>query len=341
VAGVQAWGNIGAVAINIAGWVIGQIPDLWAWFTGTVLPGIGGLALDIGSVIVNVAGWVAGQIEDLWTWFTGWVMGGGATGMSGDGTGGARPARSFDLGTIAVNITGWAAGEIADLWGWVKATVLGGGGNANRPGSVAAGAFGGGGGLNLDSVVINILSWMRGSWADLSWWVVEQVSGIDLSAVGTTIQTKIMDAISMAFTAGQDVGEAVSGAVNIGTSLLTSLTTQIEGVDWNSLGVRVGELIGTAIIGAFGGTVAIVGLAGSFLGGILNSLADVEWAAVGTTFVDFLIAAVKALTGFATGLATGLGTEIGVAIAAVDWAAMGTKIKDALIAAVKGVGTAI
>src|SRR5690606_1071037 len=60
--------TLGNVVVDIAGWVMGQIPDIWAWLRDTALPAIGAGLVALGNIAVSVAGWVAGTIGDVWAW---------------------------------------------------------------------------------------------------------------------------------------------------------------------------------------------------------------------------------------------------------------------------------
>lgn len=103
--------SLGNVVVSIAGWAVGQIPNVWAWLRDTVIPWMGERLADLGHVIANVAGWVMGVIPDVWAWLRDTVipwMG----------------ARLVELGHVVANVAGWALGQAENVWDWLQTTVI-------------------------------------------------------------------------------------------------------------------------------------------------------------------------------------------------------------------------
>lgn len=80
--------DLGKIAVNVAGWAIGAIPDVFDWLTnhvfgshpegdGTSMQTTGGMTLS--DIVVNVLSWAKGAIVDISVAIYGWVKGAAVT----------------------------------------------------------------------------------------------------------------------------------------------------------------------------------------------------------------------------------------------------------------------
>ncbi|MDQ3540863.1 MAG: hypothetical protein M3440_09260, partial [Chloroflexota bacterium] len=333
---------IGEVALEILDWtvtaavMIGE--RVWSWITAAV-SGISRVALGIGTFWLKILDWEVTTAKEIGPTVRDWI------------TGTAIPAigrAAIDIGTFWLKIIDWEITAAIDLATKVQQYIQGLIGGVGSGGSMEA-APGGmravGGGIPIPAIALSIADWVVDSAADLGVailiWVSEKVGAIDFTGVGLTLKSKFFAAMGAAFSVGGDIGAALGGVLDLGASILDWATAQIEGVNWEAAGSTFATLLVAGIKAAVVGTVAIGGLAGSLLGGILNSLVEVNWSAVGTSFKDFFVAAIKAVGQFFVGFGMTLGEELIAAMGDIPWTAIGTKIKDGFIDAVTGIGTAI
>ena len=192
----------------------------------------------------------------------------------------------------------------------------------------------------------------------------ETVAGSLTTAVTTLVGW--FETVSGWFTTISDSWTTFKDSLSTGGFLITTLyesaTAAISDVDWNTIGVSVGEKLREAIIGTaetikaafkllFGGggdgeAGLIAGLGDMALNLATNvgtALANVDWLLIGTTLVDYWVAAAElawtaflAVFTFATGVFDGLfGTDLTGALdtgiqAVTDWFAEQSLFSDGL-----------
>ncbi len=181
---VNIIGNIAGIVVNVAGWVKGAVEDIWGAIKGWVFgggnqgdgtggatnAGVGGRSIDIAGIAINVTNWARGKIDDLWTAIKGFVVGGTGSVEHIDGQAiGGPNAGAITVSDVAVNIANWVKGTFPDLWSAIKSWVYGatGGSGGGIAGGGAALGNAAGGGVSLQSVLVNILSWARGTLPDV------------------------------------------------------------------------------------------------------------------------------------------------------------------------------
>jgi hypothetical protein len=333
--GAAAAVTLSDVAVSIGSWVMEAGANLYdvvqPWVEAAV-SAVGGIVQQIPSVLVSIGSWVMQAGANLYDAVGPWI----------DAAVGAISGLAHQIPSITVNIGAWIQGTIPPLWetvmGWFAGA--GGGGGVGVPTGAAGGAGAAGQGITIPSILVNIGAWAQGEIGDITAsivsWVEGQVAGIDFTGIGLTLKSKFFSAMGSAFSIGEGIGGLLGGAIDLGVQILDWVTQQIEGVHWPSVGSSFALLLIDAIKGAVVGTVALPGLTGSLIGGILNALADVPWSSVATSIKDFLTAAISGLEGFATGFALTLTSEFGQAVAGVNWSGIAGSIRDQLTAAISG-----
>jgi TP901 family phage tail tape measure protein len=307
------WGEIGSFLLsglqsalsflaNIGG-------DIFNWLVGAVRSinwsAVWGVIESAGSYVIDAFG-------DLWTFLTKWF-----TDAIGQISWSSVWASASAMGDKVVAAFGdaWTA-----IYTWITSAI-------SRIDWASAWATAANMGLTLVESLTDISF-------QIAAWVQEQIDGVDWAAVGSNIAGKFTSMLQSIWGAG---GGGTSAAISsIATNIMDWVTTQIESVDWNQAGAKFGELLVTAIKGFFAVGAALAGLAGSLLGALLVTLVELDWAAVGSSFLALFVAAIVALTGFFVGLATKLFDELKAAIGEVDWSLVALEVKTLFKTAVVG-----
>lgn len=203
-------GEIGDVAVSIGNWIVGQIPDVWAWLRDTAIPAMGEALVTIGSVVVSGVTWVAGQIDSAWEWLKRWVLGGGnASGVAAGGAAaGGSLSGGIDLGSVALRVSDWIINSAVSIWERIKQWVLGTGGGVSGGGRAAGGnvATSAGTGIPIGAVPITISEWPIVAnaidvWNSITSWVDDAITVTDAEAaafepkgreIGRTIMSGIL-----------------------------------------------------------------------------------------------------------------------------------------------------
>jgi len=105
--------------------------------------------------------------------------------MSGDGTGGARPAGEYSIGDVAVRIGGWIVSSLQSIADAISNFVMGGGGGMEAaPGGMRAA----GEGITLSGVLVNIGGWAQGViepfWETVKGWFTGGGGGMEAAPGG-------------------------------------------------------------------------------------------------------------------------------------------------------------
>lgn len=120
--------------------------------------------------------------------------------------------------------------------------------------------------------------------------VVPWFSGIDWSGITSALADGFMAAVGGAF----DFGKLSGGlSFDIGTSILNWLTRQIESIEWDGFGERVGRASAAAIATAFKGLAALGSIAVALGAGLIAAVMDADWSSVAGAIVAFLVAALR------------------------------------------------
>ncbi len=246
---------IGDIAVSIGGWVISAAVDVATAVYNWITPQLGSFVRAIPSVALTIGRWVVSSLQSIWSAISNFVMGGGAdAGLSGDGTGGARPAGEYSIGEVAVRIGGWIVSAAANLYDvvkpWVDAAI-----------SAVSGIV-----QQIPSVVVSVGSWIMEAGANLydvvEPWIegaVGAASGIihSIPSVAISVGAWVMRAGANLYDVVQPWIEAAVGAVSGITHSIPEVAASI-GAWVMRAGANLYDVVGPWIEAAVGAVSGIV-----------------------------------------------------------------------------------
>lgn len=179
--------------------------------------------------------------------------------------------------------------------------------------------------------------------------IIDALDTLDWSLINKTAKELahgIVDAINAALQTEdlwKKIGTAISNAIN--SAILFAKTLVVTGLDWASLGIAIGNLLGNAIA-----NIDYVGIGETFAGfvngiftAVLNFSKTFPWKDIATNFANGVNTALKKLDwntikdGFDS-FCEGLGTNINTAITEIDWDLVGTTLGNSIKTLFSGIG---
>lgn len=153
--GMRATGDgypISAVALKIADWIISAAKPLGEslrnWITGTAMPAISQVAMDLAPIAIKISGWTISAAVDLWgdisTWITGQPQG-----------------TDVPISEVRASIHAWKINALQSIGDAISAFVSGnsGGNVGNRPDSSMSGSIPGAGYEITEAIKLTITNW--------------------------------------------------------------------------------------------------------------------------------------------------------------------------------------
>lgn len=141
------------------------------------------------------------------------------------------------------------------------------------------------------------------------------------------------------------LGTAIANTIN---AAILFAKTAILGLDWASLGISIGNLLGNALAGIDyeGIGVSFAGFVNGIFTAVLNFSKTFPWTEVATNFANGINTAIGNLdwnlikSGFVS-FCTGLGKNLDAAIRGIDWKVIGKALGEGINTLIRGIGSFI